>query len=70
MTDGAHSTESSSIHPITALPRADKEGGECGKKERGGGMGDGHAREQDVVTRMGLELCCFIVLLGMILLNS
>lgn len=41
VTDGEHSTESGSVHPITALPRAGKEGGECGKKDRGGGMGDG-----------------------------
>lgn len=59
MTDGVHSAESSSIHPITALPRAGKEGGECGKKERGGGMGDGDTEGQDVVTRMNSELCVF-----------
>lgn len=57
MTDGVHSAESSSIHPITALPRAGKEGGECGKKERGGGMGDGDTEGRDVATRMSLELC-------------
>lgn len=57
MTEGAHSAESSSIHPITVLPQAWKEGGECGKKERGGGMGDGDTEGQDVSTRMSLELC-------------
>ncbi len=57
MTDGVHSAERSSIHPITALPRAGKEGGECGKRERGGGMGDGDPEGRDVATRMSSELC-------------
>ena len=61
MTDGGHSAERSTIHPITALPRAGKEGAECGKKERGGGMGDGDTEGQDVATRMSLELCVCVV---------
>lgn len=56
VTEVVHSTERSSIHPITALPRAGKEGGECGKKERGGGMGDGDPEGRDVATRMSSEL--------------
>lgn len=63
VTDGEHSTESGSVHPITALPRAGKEGGECGKKDRGGGMGDGDREGRDVATRMS-RVCCLRGRLG------
>ncbi len=56
VTEGVHSSESSSVHPITALPRAGREGGECGKKEKGGGVGDGDPEGGDVATRMSSEL--------------
>lgn len=53
MTDGEHSAENGSIHPITALPQGGEQG-ECEKTERAGGMGDGEGR--DVGTGTSSEL--------------